>query len=61
MAELEIREPGGDGRAGAANVGFQTSLSFPTLSGGSNLGREAGHIWAGLHKGLGREDQQAGV
>lgn len=38
MAELEIREPGGDGSAGTANVGFQTALSFPTLSVRSNQG-----------------------
>lgn len=38
MAELEIREPGGDGSAGAANLGFQTALSFPTLSVCSNQG-----------------------
>lgn len=42
MAELEIREPGGDGSAGAANLGFQTALSFPTLSVCSNQGGGGG-------------------
>lgn len=41
MAELETKEPGGDGRAGAASVRFQTALSFPTLSVGFNQGRQA--------------------
>lgn len=45
MAELEIREPGGDGSAGAANLGFQTALSFPTLSVCSNQG--GGGAWGG--------------
>lgn len=39
MAELEIREPGGDGSVGVANVGFQTALTVPTLSVSSNQGR----------------------
>lgn len=58
------RSQGVTGRAGAANVGFQTALSFPTLSAGSNQGREAGYMQAGCgsHKGQGRrQDQQAGV
>lgn len=46
MAELEIKEPGGDGRAGAANVVFQTAFLFPTWSAGSNQGRE-GWVHAG--------------
>lgn len=38
MAELEIREPGGDRSAGVANAGFQTALTVPTLSVSSNQG-----------------------
>lgn len=59
------RSQGVTGRAGAANVGFQTALSFPTLSAGSNQGREAGYMQAGfVHRTKGkadRQDQQAGV
>lgn len=52
MAELEIREPGGDGSA-AANVGFQTALSFPTLSVSFNQDGEDEYTQAGWapHKG----------
>lgn len=60
MAELETKEPGGDGRAGAASVRFQTALSFPTLSVGFKQGREAGHMQTGraVHHGQSSEDQQ---
>lgn len=60
MAELETKEPGGDGRAGAASARFQTALSFPTLSAGFKQGREVGHMQAGctVHHGQGSEDQQ---
>lgn len=63
MAELEIREPGGDGSTAAANVGFQTALSFPTLSVSSNQAREDEYTQAVCtpRKGLGFERRQAGV
>lgn len=60
MAELEFREPGGDGSAGAANVGFQTALWVPALSVRSNQGREDACMQAGWapRKGLGQEGRQ---
>lgn len=65
MAELETKEPGGDREGRCCHVGFQTALSFPTLSAGSNQGREAGYMQAGfVHRTKGkadRQDQQAGV
>lgn len=63
MAELEIREPEGDGRAAAANAGLQTALSFPTLSVSSNQGREEEYEQAVCvpRKGSGWDGRQAGV